>query len=158
MKKVNLKNLAEKVLKEDDGEQYEQQEDDCFITDVVRGGYDVSCGGKFISHVDEYDDAIKTIKDWQEKNKWYPNVWFVDDHGGINAINLDDEMIYEVTGNLNRYVATMEFFVWADNDATAKKSADKIAEKLDFTYDNSPKVTNIVAQEFGKLYKDREKK
>lgn len=157
MKKVNLKILAEEILEKKD-EELESYEDDCFMVDVVGGGYDVSCGGKFISHVEEYDEAIKIIKDWQEKNKWYPNTWFVDDHGGVNPINLDDEMIYEVTGNLNRYVATMEFFVWSDSDAGAKKEADKIAQKIDFSYDNSPSITNVVAQEFGKLYKDREKK
>jgi len=65
----------------------EPQEDDCFIEDVVRGGYDVSCGGKFVTHVDGFESAINAINDWQKKNKWWSDIWFVSDHGNISLID-----------------------------------------------------------------------
>lgn len=63
-------------------------DEDCFIEDVVRGGYSVSCSGKNIGKFVEYDDAVKAIKDWQAKNDFYPNVWFVNDHGNVDLVTI----------------------------------------------------------------------
>jgi len=64
-------------------------EEDCFITDNTRGGYDVSCGGKFISNSKEFEEALEAVKTWQEKERYYPTIWHVSDHG--NKIPIDSE-------------------------------------------------------------------
>jgi hypothetical protein len=71
------------------GEPAEDQpdEEDCFISDVVHGGYDVSCGGKYIGHYKEWDDALKAVNDWQKKHKFWPNIWTVNDHGNVMPID-----------------------------------------------------------------------
>lgn len=81
--------------------EFEPEENDCFITDVVRGGYDVSCDGKYQDHFVEYDDAIEFIKTWQDDNNYFPNTWFIDDHGGYALVNLDDKLAYEGTSYKN---------------------------------------------------------
>jgi len=79
----------------DDDEEFQPEENDCFIADVVRGGYDISCDGKFLTHVDEYDEAISTVSEWQDKNNYFPNTWFIDDHGGHELVNLHDKLSQE---------------------------------------------------------------
>lgn len=66
----------------------EIQEDDCIIES---NGFDytVSCGGKFLGDFGELNDALNTIKTWKQSNKWFPNTWFISDHG--NPFLIDDE-------------------------------------------------------------------
>lgn len=66
-------------------------EEDAFIVDKPRGGYDVSIGGKFIGNFDDLDDVEKALRIWMKKNNWYPAVWFVDDHGGVDMYTLDEK-------------------------------------------------------------------
>ena len=68
-------------------------ENDAFITDVTKGGYDVSISGKYIGHVDEMDAAIELIEGWKEKNKFYPNTWFINDHGNISLMGADGNLM-----------------------------------------------------------------
>jgi hypothetical protein len=68
-------------------------EEDCIIQDNVRGGYGVSCGGKFIGNIKEMDAALKVVKDWQDKNQFFPTIWFVNDHGNTYPIDLQGNEI-----------------------------------------------------------------
>jgi len=67
----------------------EPSEDDGFIEDRVRGGYDASVGGKYIGHFDDRDDAEEAIRDAAGPN-FFPNIWFIDDHGGVELITGDE--------------------------------------------------------------------
>ena len=85
---------CEKNIEEDDQESNsditdEPQEDDCFITDKPHGGYEVSCGGKFVGQKTDFEDALKMVNDWRKKSKYFPNIWMVSDHG--NMILIDDK-------------------------------------------------------------------
>lgn len=48
-----------------------------------------------------------------------------------------------------RYVATMEFYVWAKNDEEAKQFAANIAKEQDQKYDDRAEITDLVKQPFG---------
>ena len=67
----------------------EPSEDDGFIEDRVRGGYDASVGGKYIGNFDDRDDAEEAIRDAAGPN-FFPNIWFIDDHGGVELITGDE--------------------------------------------------------------------
>ena len=71
----------------DDNNFSEPEQDDCIISDVVRGGYDVSCGGKFIGHFDDFDDALVSVNSWKEENNFFPNTWTISDHGNYTLID-----------------------------------------------------------------------
>lgn len=64
----------------------EPNEDDAFISDRVRGGYDVSYSGKFLGNFREYDDAVIAIGDKMKTSNFWPNVWHVSDHGNTHLI------------------------------------------------------------------------
>jgi hypothetical protein len=78
-----------KLMRITEEQEYDQPDrDDCFISS--NGWvYSVSCGGKFLGKVDEMEDALRMVKEWKAKNKWFPNTWFVSDHGNTSLI--DDE-------------------------------------------------------------------
>jgi hypothetical protein len=91
--KIIYKNLGvqEKVYgkkKKANPDDTEPDEEDCYIVDKTRGGYDVSGDGRFIGHCDTIEMVEKVLKAWQKKNKYYPNTWFIDDHGGRELYSL----------------------------------------------------------------------
>lgn len=64
-------------------------DEDCFI---ASNGYEesVSCEGRFIAEFKELHDAIQCVKQWQKDNQYFPNVWWVSDHGNIFPVILED--------------------------------------------------------------------
>jgi len=74
----------------DDDTPTQPDEEDCVIQagiGTLGSGYGVSCGGKFIGKFPEVDDALTAIKNWQDKNKFFPNIWFINDHGNRSLID-----------------------------------------------------------------------
>ena len=51
----------------------------------------------------------------------------------------------------NRYVVTMDMYVYAENDYMARKNAHKLADGLKSKLDNQAAVLDIVEQPFGTL-------
>lgn len=84
------------VTEELDVESYEMEDDDCFISSNG-SKYSVSCGGKFIKDVEEMNDALAIVKNWKETNKFYPNTWFISDHGNPSLIDDEGNIINETT-------------------------------------------------------------
>lgn len=50
-----------------------------------------------------------------------------------------------------RYVATMDFYIWAEDDDAARAEAKRIAGEMDSKYDNQPRVTELGKQPHGTL-------
>lgn len=65
-------------------------EDDAFITDKPMGGYAVSVEGKTLGVFYELDEAEARILRWMDAAKVYPDVWYVDDHGGVELHTFPD--------------------------------------------------------------------
>jgi hypothetical protein len=77
--------------------------EDCFIKDVVRGGYDVSCSGKHIGHYTEVDDAVEAVVEWQQNNAYWPTIWMVGERGDHWAIDHQGNAIrYAVGGTVKK--------------------------------------------------------
>lgn len=50
--------------------------------------YDVTASGEYLGEFVELEEAEKTLTRWMERNSYYPTVWFIDDHGGIELYPL----------------------------------------------------------------------
>ncbi len=85
-------------LKEEDEEntQHQPDEEDCFI-ESNGWKYSVSCGGKFIGEFSEMDDALNAVKTWKQSNNWFPNTWFISDHGNMSLIDDEGNILQENT-------------------------------------------------------------
>jgi hypothetical protein len=56
-----------------------------------RGGYGVSqIEGKFLGSFRDRDDAEDFIAEQMQTDQFFPNVWFIDDHGGANQLYLTE--------------------------------------------------------------------
>lgn len=83
--------LTEKNTKPSDESTQDEEpnNEDCFITDKPRGGYEVSCGGKYIDNFTEFDDGMAAIRKWRKQHKYWPNIWLISDHG--NSLLIDEK-------------------------------------------------------------------
>lgn len=88
-KDENISEIAENFMEDYDEEMNDEpnEDEDCFIQDNTRAGYDVSCEGKFIDNFGSLEEALEAVIEWQEKNKFYPTIWFVNDHGNMWPID-----------------------------------------------------------------------
>ncbi len=82
------KEILPESVNENYGSDEEPYRDDAFISS--NGWvYNVSVEGKHIGEFEDIDDAEDALKRWIKKNRFYPSIWFVDDHGGIEPYILE---------------------------------------------------------------------
>lgn len=86
------------LLKEDhyddgefDSEEERPSEDDIIIHDsgTLGSRTSVSAGGKHIGEFKSNEEAEKAIVTWINQNKFYPGIWYQDDHGGVSPYTLE---------------------------------------------------------------------
>jgi hypothetical protein len=68
------------------------QDDDCIISDS-RNGYIVKCELDNLGEFLEMDECLDAINNWMKRNNFYPNIYFINDHGNIHLINLQGKII-----------------------------------------------------------------
>lgn len=86
--------VADNVGLEENDEIDKPEEGDCFI-ESTGSKYNISCDSKHIGEFIEMEDVLNRIKQWKKENNFYPNTWFISDHGNINLINDDGDIIKE---------------------------------------------------------------
>lgn len=67
-----------------------QPEDIC----IESNGFHYSVGiieGKHIGEYADYADAKNAAREWMKENQFWPNVWFVSDHGNASIITIPME-------------------------------------------------------------------
>lgn len=122
-------------LKEDEEEtQYQPDDEDCFI-ESNGWKYSVSCGGKFISEFNEMDDALNAVKTWKQSNKWFPNTWFISDHGNVSLIDDEGNIINETTtagsaGGAAGYVGYAGPAAWGGGDLMKGKKSNVMRKPI----------------------------
>lgn len=77
---------------EDDFDLQSEMREGYVIGDARQGGYSVSLEGKYLGHGDDFDDALVFILKHMEKNKFWPNVFYVNDHGNTDLLSLKPKM------------------------------------------------------------------
>jgi hypothetical protein len=67
----------------------EPEPEDFTITDRPRGGYDVGVvEGDFLGNFKTYSEAQLAIREKMTADQFWPNVWMIDDHGGVELLQL----------------------------------------------------------------------
>lgn len=54
----------------------------CLRIGTGRGAFKQTFRGE-----DQMDDALLAVTAWARKHNWWPTLWFVDDHGGVRAVD-----------------------------------------------------------------------
>ena len=72
--------------------EHEHDEYDCFITPCGTLGskLSVSINQQYLGEYPEMQDAEFAIVQWMQVNSYWPDVWFVDDHGGVTQHKIID--------------------------------------------------------------------
>lgn len=88
---------------EGDFEDDDEPDDDAFsaeemrtgftISDGRRGGYDVVHEHKHVGHYEDMDEALDAIEEEMERSKFYPNIYYVNDHGNVDLLDGDGNVI-----------------------------------------------------------------
>ena len=88
---------------EEEPEEEEEDEDDAFsdeemrsgyvISDSRGGGYDVVHEHHHVGHYRSMENALEEIDVYMEKDKFYPNIYYVNDHGNVDLLDKDGNVI-----------------------------------------------------------------
>lgn len=101
---------AEKFIEIDEPEEEEEeptddeeQDDDAFsdeemqsgfvISDARHGGYDVAHEHKHVGHYSDIDEALDAIEAEMKRSNFFPNVYYVNDHGNVDLLDGDGNVI-----------------------------------------------------------------
>ncbi|MBT9260175.1 MAG: hypothetical protein KM310_10575 [Clostridiales bacterium] len=73
-------------------EKFEPAPEDYVIYDAPGGGYDVGViEGEFVGSFKDFDEALAAIRAKMDREKFWPNVWLRDDHGGMELLTSSPE-------------------------------------------------------------------
>lgn len=64
--------------------EWEEPEEEDFVIQDRPHGYEVSPGGDGFM---DYSSAVEHVRMQCERDNFFPNVWFMDDHGGFRSIS-----------------------------------------------------------------------
>lgn len=70
---------------EDDEEEFDEPEEGDITTEDHRRFYQY---GKLVLDLDEDDDHEAAVREFMERSKFWPNVWFISDHGNAHLMTI----------------------------------------------------------------------
>ena len=62
----------------------EPEDEEIMISENQREAYYI---GRLIARADEWDELMEAISEWMNSNKYWPSVWYNDDHGGWHDVS-----------------------------------------------------------------------
>jgi len=105
----------------------QEMETGAVITDRTRGGYSVSVEGKHLDYYDNFDDALYSVKQWMDASKYWPNIFFVNDHGNVTHIDNEGNGIQSIVEEKSKKPKVHTFDSTGDAyDATQTDDSIKI--------------------------------
>jgi hypothetical protein len=93
----------EEEEEDEEEEEFEEEEDDVFsdeemaqgyvISDARGGGYNVTHEHQHFEHYRSIENALEEINDEMEREKFYPNIYYVNDHGNVDLLDQDGNVV-----------------------------------------------------------------
>lgn len=96
--KSYLEKIQAHLDEDEDEDEHEPSEDDAFFSPCGPLGSKthLSVNNKSIGEFKSDRDAQKALVDWINKNKFYPNIWYVSDHGNVHPHELDSDLAKQI--------------------------------------------------------------
>lgn len=66
---------------------------DLFVNDNPKGGYTVSYCGKIRFSSDDWGEVWDFVRDWQVKERYWPNKWLIDERGWAELLDNDGNIV-----------------------------------------------------------------
>jgi len=93
----------EEEEEDEEEEEFEEEDDDIFsdeemaqgyvISDARGGGYNVTHEHQHFEHYRSIENAIEEINDEMEREKFYGNIYYVNDHGNVDLLDQDGNVV-----------------------------------------------------------------
>ena len=93
----------EEEEEDEEEEEFEEEDDDIFsdeemaqgyvISDARGGGYNVTHEHQHFDHYRSIENAIEEINDEMEREKFYGNIYYVNDHGNVDLLDQDGNVV-----------------------------------------------------------------
>jgi hypothetical protein len=77
---------------DDDFDLQSELQEGAAIQDARGGGYDVSFSGRYVDHAREFSEALLIVLQKMDKDKYYPNVFYVNDRGNVDLLAVKPKM------------------------------------------------------------------
>lgn len=77
----------------DDAFSDEEMQSGFVISDSRRGGYDVVHEHKHVGHYEDMDEALEAIEAEMKSSNFYPNIYYVNDHGNVELLDASGNVI-----------------------------------------------------------------
>jgi hypothetical protein len=71
----------------DDGNLDTEMETGALISES-RDGYALAVEQEYITSADSVDESLEILRDWMQRNKYYPNVYFVNERGNVKQLDV----------------------------------------------------------------------
>lgn len=116
---------------DDDDDDIEPEEGDIFVQDKGNGTV-VSCEGKVIysSRGSDYEEMERAIREWMERQSYWPSVWHVSDHGNVSPYVFE-----ELQANAPRTVPSLAAIKKAfGRDITTDEARDLLRLLMQLAY------------------------
>ena len=65
----------------------EEMDSGVVITDSGSRGYSVKADGNFLETTNDFDTAMEIALKWMKDNNFWPNLFYVNDHGNISMLD-----------------------------------------------------------------------
>lgn len=94
--------IEDELHGDDEDEEDDEDEDDAFSEDEMREGYVISDArggvtvahsGKHLGSYDDTDEALEAIAKHMKSSNFYPNIYYVNDHGNVDLLDGDGNVI-----------------------------------------------------------------
>jgi len=84
-------------------EEAEEEDEDAFsdeemlegyvVSDSRGGGYEVAHSHKHVGHYEDMEEAIQAIESEMKRENFYPNIYYVNDHGNVDLLDSEGNVI-----------------------------------------------------------------
>jgi len=83
----------EEESKENDEDFGEAEMESGVVISDSRGGYALSAEGKHLDDFSDFGDALEAANDWMDEHNYWPNLYHVNDHGNVDLIDKDGNIL-----------------------------------------------------------------
>ena len=73
-------------IEEDDFDLKIEMREGAIISDARGGGYNVNWSDRHLTRTSDFDKALKAVAEKMEKDHYFPNVFYVNDHGNVDLL------------------------------------------------------------------------
>lgn len=72
---------------------FEPDEDDAYLNPCgpLGSNTSVSVAGKHLGEYSNDEEALEALREWMDRNEFWPNIWTISDHGNVHYVTFEGD-------------------------------------------------------------------